>query len=207
MTTIQNISEDKRKISSTLEINGQNIYDLSLEDPKKAYDLVFREVDRRGGHGVLIQHKMRQSCVRQAMSKPLPGAAGAAFLEGSVKVGEYAINEVMPIHLKCLQLVNSPLLDLVTAAVENGKEAKREIEFEDEWNMCFIFTENPEVLYDTPKSELAALIKKQGKERFRLANSAAVNGICAAIVKQFERHISTTVRYASDIDGQTEKKS
>jgi hypothetical protein len=207
MQTVKDISEFQRKVHSPLEINGVNVHDLSLKDPEAAYRLVYEAIDRRGGFKPFFEHRNRQNCVRKAMSKPLPGAAASAFLEGAVKVGDYAINEVMPIHLKCLQLVNSPLLDLVSAAITDGKEAKREIEFEDEWNLCLIFTENPETLYDKPKSELLKYITDKAKSRFKMANSATVNGICAAIVKQFERHIATTVRYASDVEGGAEKKS
>ena len=156
---------------------------------------------------VLKDHHARQSCIRQAMAKPLPGAAGDAFLKGAVTVDAFTIYEVMPIHLKCLQLVNSPMLDLVTSAVADGASAKREFEFSDEWQLCYIFTENPEVLYDTPKAKLAELIQTSAKAKFRAANSALVNGICSAIVKQFERHIATTVRFAGEVEGQTEKKS
>jgi hypothetical protein len=156
---------------------------------------------------VLKDHHARQSCIRQAMAKPLPGAAGDAFLRGAVTVDAYTIYEVMPIHLKCLQLVNSPMLDLVTSAVQDGATAKREFECDDEFQLCYIFTENPEVLYDTPKSKLEELIQTSAKAKFRTANSALVNGICSAIVKQFERHIATTVRFASEVEGQTEKKS
>ena len=149
----------------------------------------------------------RQSDIKRAQCKPLPGAAGDAFLRGAVTVDAYTIFEVMPIHLKCLQLVNSPMLDLITSAVQDGAAAKREFECDDEFQLCYIFTENPEVLYDTPKSKLAELIQTSAKAKFRTANSALVNGICSAIVKQFERHIATTVRFASEVEGQTEKKS
>jgi hypothetical protein len=187
--------------------------------PADAHRLV---ADRLGvdGHKPFFEFRGRQECIRQAMAKPLPGAAGDAFLRGSVKIEDYVIHEVMPIHLKCLQLVNSPLLDLVTSAVaadvvdeKNGeqkktvtKTASREFEFSDEWQLCYIFTENPETLYDTPKSELAKLIETSAKAEFRAINSALVNGICSAIVKQFERHISTTVKYATEVDAQTAEK-
>lgn len=154
-----------------------------------------------------FKFKGRQSCIKRAMAVPLPGAAGDAFLRGSVKIEDYTIYEVMPIHLKCLQLVNSPLLDLITSAVEDGKSAKREFEVSDEWKLCFIFTASPETLYDTPKAKLAELIETSAKVQFRAANSALINGICSAIVKQFERHIATTVRYAGEVESQTEKKS
>lgn len=207
MKTIQEIQEFKRKISGPLEIEGKNIVELAQTDPKAAYDLVFREVDRRGGHKALLNYRSRQNCIKQAMSKPLPGASADAFLLGSVKLDEHTIYEVMPIHLKCLQAVNSPMLDLMTAATEDGKSAKREFELDDEFQLCYIFTENPEILYDTPKSKLAELIQTSAKAKFRPASSALVNGICTAIIKQFERHIATSVRFGSEVEGQTQKKN
>ena len=190
----------------TLSPELARIVEVGKTDPKAAYRLVEESItptDRLEWS----KFRQRQGCIRQAMSRPLPGAAGDAFLKGSITVADCVIFEVMPIHLKCLQLVNSPLLDLVTAAVTDGGGAKREFECVDEAQLCYIFTENPETLYDTPKAALLDLIKKESRARFMAANSALVNGICSAIIKQFERHIATTVKYASEVEGQTEKKS
>jgi hypothetical protein len=212
MQTVQDISEFKRKGSHPLEIQGRNIYELAQTDPEAAYKMVFEAVDRRGGHKVLIDHRLRQSCIGAARAKPLPGSAENAFLKGAISIGDFIIFEVMPVHLKCLQLVNSPLLELAAAAMSKDGAAKREIEFDDEWNICFIFTHDPEVLYDTPKAKLKELIETGAREQFKpsktnAVNSATVNGICAAVVKQFERHIATSVRFASEVEGQAEKKS
>lgn len=187
-------------------IATKQLLELGKQDPKEAHRLIANMVGERG-HKPFFEFRGRQDCIRRAMSRPLPGAAGDAFLLGSVKLDEHTIYEVMPIHLKCLQAVNSPMLDLMTAAAEDGKSAKREFELDDEFQLCYIFTENPEVLYDTPKSKLVELIQNSAKSKFRSASSALVNGICTAIVKQFERHIATSVRFSSEVEGQTEKKS
>jgi hypothetical protein len=212
MQTIQDIGAYRQNGSHPLEINGRNIYELSQTDPGAAYKMVFDEVERRGGHKVLIDHRLRQSCIGAAMAKPLPGAAENAFLKGAISIGDFTIYEVMPVHLKCLQLVNSPLLELAASALSSDGAAKREIEFEDEWNICFIFTMDPEVLYDTPKAKLKELIETGARAQFKpsktcAVNSATVNGICGAVVKQFERHIATSVRFAGEVEGQAEKKS
>lgn len=214
MNTVHDIAEFKRKGSHPLEINGRNVFDLAQADPESAYKLVFEAVDRRGGHQALINHRARQSCIGKAMAKPLPGAAEDAFLKGAVSVGGYTIYEVMPIHLKCLQVVDSPILKGEPVASEDGLSVTvkmPEFEFQDEWNLCFIFTHDPEVLYDTPKSKLKELIEGEGKRFFKpsktnVVNSATVNGICSAIMKQLERHHSTVLRNEQELDGSVPEK-
>ena len=215
MHTIHEISEFKRKGSHPLEIDGKNIYELAQSDPAAAHRLVAEAVDRRGGHRPLIEMRARQSCIRQASAVPLPGAAADAFLRGAVTVGDFTIYEVMPIHLKCLQIVDSPILKGKPVASEDGQSISvqmPEFEFQDEWNLCFIFTHDPEALYDTPKSKLKEVIESEGRRLFKpshssVVNAATVNGICSAIMRQFERHHATTIRHEAEMESGTEKKS
>ena len=215
MKVLAQIESFKRKGNSPLTIDGENVYDLSLRDPKAAYDLVWKSVEGRGGLKAPREFAARQSCIRAAMAKPLPGAAGDAFLKGAVTVGDFTIYEVMPIHLKCLQIVDSPLLKGTPVASEDGKHVAiqmPEFEFQDEWNLCFIFTHDPEALYDTPKSKLKEVIESEGRRLFKpsrdgVVNAATVNGICSAIMRQFERHHATTIRHESEMDNAPEKKS
>jgi hypothetical protein len=214
MRIIDQIGEFKGASHHPLEVNGENVLELSKRDPKAAYDLVFKEVERRGGLKAPREFFARQSCIGKAMAKPLPGAAEDAFLKGAVSVGGYTIYEVMPIHLKCLQVVDSPILKGEPVASEDGLSVTvkmPEFEFQDEWNLCFIFTHDPEVLYDTPKSKLKELIEGEGKRLFKpsktnVVNSATVNGICSAIMKQLERHHSTVLRNEQELDGSVPEK-
>ena len=82
----------------------------------------YEAVDRRGGHKPLIEFRARQSCIRQAMAKPLPGAAGDAFLKGAVSVGHFTIYEVMPISsaMRVLILENASMSALEDLAVKEG---------------------------------------------------------------------------------------
>ena len=163
---------------------------------------------------VLKDHHARQSCIRQAMAKPLPGAAGDAFLKGAITIGEngceYIIHEVLVIHKKCLQAIDSPLLKMTPNGVdESGKQkiSVPEFDCQDEWNICYIFTENPDVFFETPKTKLPELIASNAKSKFKTVNSSYINGICSAVMKQFERHVETNARFESQVEGSGEKKS
>lgn len=214
MQTIKDIGEYQRKAHAPLEIGGVNVHDLSQKDPQAAYRLVYEAVDRRGGFKPFFEHRNRQSCIGKALAKPLPGAAEDAFLKGAVTVGGYTIYEVMPIHLKCLQAVDSPILKGEPVPSEDGQSVTvkmPEFEFQDEWNLCFIFTHDPVALYRTPKSKLKEFIQTEAERLFmpskeNVVNSATVNGICSAIMRQLSRHHSTVLRNEQEIDSSVPEK-
>lgn len=143
----------------------------------------------------------RQACIEKAMAKPLPGAAEDAFLNGGIKVAGRTIWEVMPVHLKCLQALKSPMLLMVESAT-SSKDKKSDAEFDEseERELCYIFTEKPEVLEDTPKGERVELIKSKAKEIFGKCLAAEINMTVVAIMEQFNRHIQTSVKFAAEIE-------
>lgn len=148
-----------------------------------------------------IYFRGRQAVIEKAMAKPLPGAAEDAFLNGGIKVNGRTIQEVMPIHLICLQLVKSPMLNMVEEAI-SSKERKSDSEFEpsEQRELCYIFTENPETLEDTPKGERGSLIKTKSKEIFGGCKAAEINMTVNAVMEQFNRHIQTSVKFASEME-------
>ena len=185
-------------------IEIKQIQELGRTNPSEAHKLVANLLGERG-HKSFFEFKGRQQCIRKAMAKPLPGAAGDAFLRGSVKIDDRIIYEVMPIHHKALQAVNSPLLQLVGGAIESEeKKAALDIEPEDEMRICYIFTEHPKALYQVPKTELAAHIKAKAQELFEASSSAEINSICNAVIAQFHRHIKACVRRNAQLEGQVE---
>jgi hypothetical protein len=186
-------------------ITTKLILETAKRDPAAAHRMVAQYTESIGGHRALFEFRGKQSCIQRAITKPLPGAAGDAFLRGAVKLEGFTIYEVMPIHHKALQAVNSPLLDLVGGALDaEGKTARREFEPEDERQICYIFTAYPKDLFKVPKSELAAHIKAKSEEIFEAASSADINAICNAVLAQYHRHIQTSVKRQAQLEGQVE---
>jgi len=211
MQTVNDINSTMRKHRSSLLINGQNFYDISLTDPAAAHKLVFEAIEARGGLEVLRRRNARQSCIKEAMAKPLPGAAGDAFLRGSVEVGEelkFQVHGVFPITHLALQAIESPLLKLVgNAASKPGEKAGMEFTLEDEWRVCFIFTEHPASLFCVWKKDNAALagyILDGAQAKFETVPSEDVNAICTAVLAQYHRFVQATIRRRAQLRGQVE---
>lgn len=148
----------------------------------------------------------RQSCIKVARSKPLPGASGAAFTCGPIKAGGKTISRVSPAHLAVLQAIDSPLLKMVeqvTAkkADEDGKKSVSENwKPKDQWAACYVFTEDIEVIYDMLENEGAPAIMKAARKSFGMNPEvgASVTVIMLSIMEQMARHIRTMVGYAAE---------
>lgn len=200
MKTIQEISEFKRKASGPLTIDGRNIVELSQTDPKAAYNLVFEAVDRRGGHRVLLNHRSRQSCVREAMAVPLPGAS-ENILKGSIKVGNREILPVVPVHFAVLQALESPLLQLISDATTNKKAELKNPTQEQKWEICHVFTANAKQLFKDLKSKGVSFIREQSAEVVGMEwESAEIELAMPAIMEQLQRHIEVTIRFAAEME-------
>jgi hypothetical protein len=200
MKTIQEISEFKRKASGPLTINGRNIVDLAQTDPKAAYDLVFEAVDRRGGHKALLNHRSRQSCVREAMAVPLPGASENIF-KGPIKVGSRLVLPVVPIHFAVLQALESPLLQLISEATSNKKAELKNPTQEQKWEICHVFTADAKQLFRQLKTQGAGFIREQSAEVVGMEwESAEIELAMPAIMEQLQRHIETTIRFATEME-------
>lgn len=151
-----------------------------------------------------FEFKGRQSCVKAAMAKPLPGASADAFIKGATKVAGETVHEVYPIHIVCLQAVDSPLLKLVqAAAVSEEKKGTQNFQEQDEWNVCYIFTENPKTLRAIIKNGGAAEIGKRAEELVDGKwNAAKINAVSLSVIEQFHRHIQTSVKFTAEVEGQ-----
>ncbi|MDE2100798.1 MAG: hypothetical protein KGL39_26365, partial [Patescibacteria group bacterium] len=175
--------------------------------PEEAHRLVADALGAKG-HQVWVNMLEKQQKERQAMAVPLPGEAGDAFLKGAIKVGDFVVNEVFPVHPKALQSVDSPLLSIMAPRqqTDDGKVSV-EIEPKQEREICFIFTCDPESLEDTPKERLADFIRAGAKEKFGRANSATIAAIVNSVFIQWLRHRQTQVELHSAIETQVEKKT
>lgn len=167
-----------------------------------AYRIAEQAVGRAGYERFLL-HKGRQSCIKKAMSKPLPGASGDTFIKGNTTVGDVTVREVLPIHIACLQAVESPLLTLVNNAIQS-EEKKAAIDFNEQqqFEICYLFTTEPKQLRKTLKESGAESIKKLSDETVCDWTAAKINMVILAVVEQFHRHIQTSAKFAAQVEAQ-----
>jgi hypothetical protein len=200
MKTIGEIQDYKCKSHHPLTIDGRNVLELASEDPQAAHRLVAETVDKRGGHRALFEYRNRQSCIRQAMAKPLPGASDA-ILKNSIQVGSRQIRPVVPAHFAILQGLDSPLLKLIADAATNKKSELTNPTQEQKWEICHVFTAEPKTLFKAFKSQGAAFIREQAADAVGMEWEAAeVELAMPAIMEQLKRHIETTVKFAAEME-------
>lgn len=174
------------------------IKELSERDPAEAHRLVAQAIGVRG-HEPFFQHLHRQECIRRAMAKPLPGASGAAFTTGAIKVAGKVVNRVVPTHFAALQALQSPLL----AMMENATATtKAEVDFDDEqqWQICFVFTSDARELRKMLKSEGIDAIKVEAEKACSDWSAAEINFVMLAVIEQLKRHVETTVKFAAEME-------
>ena len=179
-------------------LDTKDIIEIGKRDPKEAHRLVAQAVGDRG-HKAFFEFKGRQSCIRQAQSKPLPGAAESAFTKGAIKAAGKTVNRVVPTHFAVLQALNSPLL----AMIENATaEKKASVDFDDEqqWEICYVFTTDAKALRKTLKADGIDAVKKLAEATCGDWSAAELNFVMLAVIEQLKRHVETTVKFAADME-------
>ena len=199
MKTIGEISQFKQRGHHPLSINGVNVLDLSRQDPAAAHMLVANAVEQRGGHKAFQNFRARQSCIKEAMAKPLPGAAGDAFVKGAIPVAGKIVNRVVPTHFAVLQALDSPLLKMIENATTDSK-ASVDMDDEQQWQVCFVFTTDAKALRRTLKTSGVDEIKRQAEEACGDWGAAELNFVMLAVIEQLKRHVETTVKFAAEME-------
>lgn len=182
------------------------IHEIARHDLKTAQRMALDAVGESGMRRY-FEFKGRQSCIRKAQLKPLPGDSADAFIKGATRVDDVVVREILPIHIACLQAVNSPLLELVSRAAES-KEKKSDADFnEDEQNhVCFIMTEDPKTLRKMLKDGGESAIKEKATDAIQDNwNAAKINMVMLAVIEQFHRHVKTSVKFAGEVEAQGDK--
>lgn len=148
----------------------------------------------------------KRECAEKANSVPLPGASADAFIRGATRVGDVIVREVEPVHIACLQAVDSPILKMVSQATESKeKSSNADFGIKDQWYICHIFTANPDDLLDILDCGGTEKIKEVSKAAINKQwNAAKINMVMLAVIEQFHRHIQTTVKFAAQVEGQVE---
>lgn len=146
-----------------------------------------------------IAWQKRQGVVREAAIKPLPGSAEQAFVSGPVMAAGKTVNRVVPAHFAVLQALKSPLLEMISNAVTKRKS---EVDFthEQQWEICHVFTAEPKALYRALRASGAEFVRQQAHDTVMEWDAAAINLVMLAVMEQMKRHISTTVKFAADME-------
>ncbi len=151
---------------------------------------------------LLFRFRGKQSCIEKAMARPLPGAAGKAFTTGAIKAAGKVVNRVVPAHFAILQAVNSPILVMIENAMTKKKS---DVDFkpQEQWDICFIFTEDAEIVYTLLENDGAKSVQSASKKAVGMKwDAAAVNLVMLAVLEQVKRHIETTVKFAGEMESQ-----
>jgi hypothetical protein len=186
-------------------ISVQELVKLGKEDPKAAHRLVANAIGERG-HQAFYRFRGRQECIRRALQKPLPGAAGDAFTVGTMHVNGKAIYEVRPTHIRILQALDSPLLKMAKEA-EESKDKKAAADFTEsqQWEICFLFTERPKSLRILFDEQGIAGFRRAAGEAWEEKSAAEINMTVTAAIVQYARHIRTTVEFAQEMEASGDK--
>ena len=87
--------------------------------------------------------------------------------------------------------------------IENAMTQKAaEVDFKpaQQWDICHVFTEEAEKLYDLMETQGVKSVKESAKRSVGMAwDAAAVNLVMMAVLEQVKRHIETTVKLAGDM--------
>ena len=200
---------------SNMKLN--ELIEISRTNPKEAHRLFAEGIGARG-HAPYFAHLHHQECIREAMSKPLPGAAADALINGALKVNGRMVYEVVPTHIKCLQALNSPLLQMGQQAAESkDKTSNADLTEGQQWELCYIFTTPPRemrlilrgVIPNSSEQSIwrngigktgAAFLKSEAERIWSDKSAAEINVTIAAILNQYGRHFQTTVKFAAEME-------
>lgn len=151
------------------------------------------------GRRSFFEFKGRQSCIKAAQAKPLPGPAGQAFASGPIKAAGMVVHKIVPAHFAVLQAMKSPLLTMIENAMTQ-KAVDVDLKGSEEWDICYLFTSDIEAVYNKLENEGVIAIQADAKKIGFQWDSAAIKLVIVAVLEQVKRHISTTVRFAADMD-------
>ena len=91
-------------------------------------------------------------------------------------------------------------------SASSSSEKKSEVDFKprEQWELCYVFTEDVEATYELLESQGVAELRKVIKKAAMTWEGVAVNLIMLAVIEQIKRHVQTTVRFAAEMekDGQ-----
>ncbi len=176
-------------------IETEQIYRRLQEHPKVPRDQAVRCVNLEP----FLLWKGRQSCIKAAQARPLPGAAGAAFTKGPIKAAGKTIAHVVPAHFAVLQALESPLLKMIENAMTQ-QSVSVDFKPKEQWEICYVFTSDIETVFDLLENDGVAAVKKTAKKVVGMGwEASALNLVMLAVLEQIKRHAETLVSFAGEV--------
>lgn len=142
---------------------------------------------------LFLQWKGRQSCIAKAQAKPLPGAAGDAFISKEMKIAGRKIFRVFPSHVKALQALGSPLLKMGEQASKD-KNSTGDFNETQQLELCYVFTSEPKELRQKLEKFGVEKLKSEAAEFDGVWDAAEIQATCIAAISQYAKHIQTNVK-------------
>jgi len=140
--------------------------------------------------------KGNQCRIREAMAKPLPGAAGDAFISTEMRVAGRKIFRVFPSHVKALQALNSPILKMAEqAAKSDEKKSVGDFTETECMELCYVFVSEPKELRQKLEKFGVEKLKSEAVEMIDgIWDAAEIQSTCVAAMSQYAKHIQTNVK-------------
>lgn len=170
--------------------NQLNIVDRSIKGtPEEIREIALKHAN----HRLFFEWKGRQSCISKAQAKPLPGAAGDAFISKEMTVGNRKIFRVFPSHIKALQALESPLLKMGEQAAKD-KTSSGDFSETQQLELCYVFTSEPKSLRQKLEKFGVQKLRDEAGEFEGVWDAAEIQATCIAAISQYAKHIQTNVK-------------
>ena len=175
-------------MTSTFDKNRlKNVPKISYEESLKLVDL-----------GKWNEHRKKQGCLAKAASTPLPGPLLGAFMDKSIMVRDKAVCRIVPAHFFVLQKIESKLLGLLSAA-EADRQASMDISVEEQFDLCWIFTNDPAKVFGIVRDGGLPALREQSKSIGIEWEAEMIDCVIMAVMEQLKRHVMAKVQLVSDL--------
>lgn len=185
----------------TIDLQSIKIEDVrrnpeKMADVRKAQEEIWNLMPE-SSRAAYFKFKNRDSCSAKAHARPLPGESAGAFLDGDLVVCGKIVRRFVPAHFMVLQKIESPMLSIIEEAIRT-KSTNANLKAQEEWDLCYIFTNDPKVVFLECKAGGAKAIHDKSENEIGLVwKQEEIEMVIYAIFEQFTRHIETKVKIAA----------
>lgn len=143
-----------------------------------------------------------------AAAAALPGPTFDAFAQlPSVKVGPYEIREFCDADFETLQILKSPLSNMLAVAYQSGDQPEKQTEADEAeilketmrgnnaWNVCFVMTEPVETIDDILREGGREALERKAKAKFGKLRTPAIMLVVKAAIDQMTHSWDTRLAY------------
>jgi hypothetical protein len=143
-----------------------------------------------------VNQTLQREAAKRAQAEPLPGALGAAFLNGDIDVQGIKVRRVVATDWKVLKWLKSPILQQILE-LQKPAESREEIFIsdEDEYEMCFQFIHSPKRMRELMGGTREDFRKLATEEIADKLDNAIVKAIVVAVSEQFIVSFQTALQF------------